>query len=88
MNRASGRWVWDLEVTQRQVEGAGFDIGRAEECSYISRYMDAGALAYYLKAVSWDAPDFDVDRYTERMLALHWHIEANGGFDTTVHQSS
>ena len=38
-------------------------------------FYDVGAIAYYLKAVASEIPDFTVDRYAEPLLALHPQIE-------------
>lgn len=48
---------------------------RAEDAFIVSRYHDVGAIAFYLKAVAWEIPDFTVDRYAGPLLALHRRLE-------------
>lgn len=43
-------------------------------------------MAYYLKAVPRDVPDFEIDHYADRLLALHRHIQSERRFETTIHQ--
>ena len=34
-------------------------------------FHDVGAVVYFLRLVVWIVPDFSVDRYRERLRALH-----------------
>lgn len=43
-------------------------------------FFDVAAVVYFLRKVLWTVPDFTVDRYRERLAALHAHIEAEGSF--------
>ena len=93
-NREIRRWFgravagerWDLGAARAQAESAGLAVEHAAEAFYTTWFLDAGAMAYYLKAVPWDVPDFEIDRYAERLLALHRHIQSEGSFETTIHQ--
>jgi SAM-dependent methyltransferase len=69
---------WNLSFARRQLEDAGFRALLAEEAFPPTRFRDAGALVYYLKAVPWQVPDFDVDRYAGPLLFLHRRIETTG----------
>ena len=69
---------WNLRFARRQLEDAGFRVLLAEEAFPPTRFRDAGALVYYLKAVPWQVPDFDVDRYAGPLLALYRRIENKG----------
>ncbi len=70
--------TWDLATARTQLEAAGFHIRHAQEAFTVTRYDDVGALVWYLKAVPWQIPDFSVDRYADRLLALHRQMEATG----------
>jgi hypothetical protein len=35
---------------------------------------------YFLRKVIWTVPDFSVERYRERLRAMHEQIEADGAF--------
>jgi hypothetical protein len=43
-------------------------------------FDDVGAVVYFLRKVVWIVPDLTVDRYRDRLLALHEDIEQNGPF--------
>ena len=84
--RSAARDRWDIGVARAQAEAAGLTVEHAAEAFHASWFLDAGAMAYYLKAVPWDVPDFEIDRYADRLLVLHRHIESEGSFETTIHQ--
>jgi len=77
---------WDSVALRAQLETAGLAVERAEDGEYVNRYLDAGAIAWYLKAVPWVIPDFSIDAYSEPLLALHRRIEEEGHFAVTIHQ--
>ncbi|MEO3884283.1 hypothetical protein [Nonomuraea sp. B5E05] len=52
-----------LDVTWRQEAGSPVTIG------------DVGALVLYLRIIPWQVPGFDVDRYGDRLRALHEDME-------------
>jgi SAM-dependent methyltransferase len=55
-----------------QVRAAGLVIEVEAEWTGAYRFDDVAALVAYLRQVPWDAPDdFTVDRYADRLLALH-----------------
>jgi SAM-dependent methyltransferase len=43
-------------------------------------FNDVGAVVYFLRKVLWTVPDFSVDRYCQRLLALHERIRDEGPF--------
>ncbi len=69
---------WSLATARTALEQAGFQIHRAQEDFPITRYDDVGALVWYLKAIPWQIPDFTVDRYADRLVALHRQVERTG----------
>jgi SAM-dependent methyltransferase len=72
---------FDLAFALRQLETTGLEIIRAEEAATPSTFLDVGALVYFLRAVPWVVPDFDVERDREALRAIHAIIGRNGGFD-------
>lgn len=69
---------WTLAYARKQLEDAGFEITDAREDSPITRIFDVGAVVYYLKAIPWQIEDFSVERYYDRLAALHQTIQAQG----------
>ena len=71
---------FDLSFAVAQLEGAGFEIVRAEESVATVRFFDVGALVYYLRAIPWIVPGFDVDADRTALHRIHATIEADGSF--------
>jgi hypothetical protein len=45
-----------------------------------AEFFDIGAVIYFLRKVIWTVPDFTIERYHERLRAMHEQIEASGRF--------
>jgi SAM-dependent methyltransferase len=71
---------WTAEVASSQLEGAGFRVIGFEEAFPEYSFLDVGAVVYYLRATPWLVDDFSVERYRDRLLAMHKHIQRYGGF--------
>jgi SAM-dependent methyltransferase len=67
-----------LDATLEAVREAGLEVvdGREEMPEHV--IYDVGALVYFLKAVSWQVPGFDVDRYDAKLRELDAAIRADG----------
>jgi SAM-dependent methyltransferase len=84
LNRALGAPNGDyaatstLDATSGALRAAGLEVvdGREEMPEHV--IYDVGALVYFLKAVSWQVPDFDVDRYDAELRGLDAAIRADG----------
>jgi SAM-dependent methyltransferase len=70
----------DPHLARESAEAVGLKVKdlRAERLRTV--FHDAGAVVYFLRLVVWIVPDFTVDRYWSRLLALHEHIERDGPF--------
>jgi SAM-dependent methyltransferase len=71
---------FDLAFAVRQLRDVGFDIVRAEESDGTVRFFDVGAVVYYLRAIPWIVPNFDVEADRETLLRIHDTIKAEGWF--------
>ena len=49
-------------------------------------FNDVGAVVYFLRKVLWTVPDFSVEKYRQRLRALHESIEQEGPFETSVYR--
>ena len=67
------------------VQAAGLVVDRLEEATLRRLFLDVGALVWYLKAIPFEIPDFEVDRYADRLVELHHRIEHDGPLDTGFH---
>ena len=43
-------------------------------------FLDVGAVVWFLRNVIWTVPDFSVERYRDRLVAMHEHIGREGSF--------
>jgi SAM-dependent methyltransferase len=75
--------VSDSRSTQRAVAEAhavGLEVLEVREESLPIVFFDVGAVVYFLRKVIWTVPGFTVERYRDRLMAMHRSIEAHGGF--------
>jgi SAM-dependent methyltransferase len=63
-----------------QARAAGLRVDRLDEQALRVEFRDIGAVVYFLRKVLWTVPDFSVERYRDRLAALHAEIEAAGQF--------
>lgn len=64
----------------RDARAAGLDIVDVRTERLRMEFFDIGAVVYILRKVIWWVPDFTVDRYRDRLRALHELIEREGAF--------
>jgi len=61
---------------------AGLEVTDLREESLPVVFFDVGAVVYFLRKVIWTVPDFTVEKYRERLFALHEHIQFHGSFQS------
>ncbi|QKW53984.1 class I SAM-dependent methyltransferase [Streptomyces buecherae] len=59
---------------------AGLEIVDVRTERLRMEFFDVGSVVYFLRKVVWTVPGFTVDRYRDRLRALHERIEAEGPF--------
>ncbi|UCD19428.1 MAG: methyltransferase domain-containing protein [candidate division WOR-3 bacterium] len=63
---------WDLDSACEHIEQAGFEImARNEVTDNRSYFKDVETIIYYLINIPWVIPDFTIDKYFCKLLALH-----------------
>ncbi|MFD2422442.1 class I SAM-dependent methyltransferase [Amycolatopsis pigmentata] len=75
--------VSDVRNPRRAVsaaESAGLVVTYLREQSLETVFYDIAAVVHFLRKVIWIVPGFTVDRYRDRLAALHDHIEREGSF--------
>jgi len=65
---------WDVAFAAKELEASGFQVVKKMETFPITRFYDVGALVYYLTAIPWTVPDFNLEKYSEALLRLHERI--------------
>ena len=71
---------WTATIASQQLKDAGLRVGDVQEVYPTYEFRDIGAVVYYLRAVPWLLEDFSVDKYRERLFAMHLHIQEHGAF--------
>ena len=71
---------YDLAFATRQLQDAGMEIARAEDAATPVTFFDIGAVAYFLRAVPWVVPNFDVGQDREVLAHLHEQIDLEGNY--------
>lgn len=79
-------WPRNLPAAVRVFEGLGLVVEVQNECVYTYRFMDVGALVYYLKAVPWEVPNFSLSDNMALLIKLHLQSEERGfAIDASFH---
>jgi SAM-dependent methyltransferase len=63
-----------------EAEAAGLVVVDLRQESLRVVFNDVGAVVYFLRKVLWTVPDFTVEKYRHRLLALHERINQDGAF--------
>lgn len=77
-------WALDMEV--EAFSKAGFKLIKKAESFDYQRFLDIGAVVYYLRAISWAVPDFSITSHREQLEKIHNIIESTGNYPTTKHR--
>jgi hypothetical protein len=64
----------------RRAEQAGLEVIDLRRESLETVFFDIAAVVHFLRKVPWTVPDFDTQKYRERLADLHRHIEEHGHF--------
>jgi SAM-dependent methyltransferase len=64
----------------RLVHDAGLVVIELRQESLLTVFNDIGAIVHFLRKVPWTVPDFTVEKYRDRLLALHEQIQQEGPF--------
>lgn len=85
LGATSGMTYARLEAERAALTEAGLHVEQGVEHRFTTRYFDAGAIAYYMKAIPWDVPDFSVDRYADALIRLHRQLDGGEPLDVGFH---
>jgi len=78
--------AWSLDSAVGRLEDAGLRVVVGQEEFPETVFLDVGAVVYYLRAIPWQITDFTVQKYRERLAALHDQIRAEGSLVLTSHR--
>lgn len=61
-------------------EHAGLTVTELRSERLRTEFFDVGAVVYFLRLVVWIVPGFTVERFADRLRAMHDHITREGAF--------
>jgi SAM-dependent methyltransferase len=68
------------QVARSSAQNKGLAVHDLREERLRTVFNDVGAVVYFLRLVIWIVPGFTVERFHDRLRALHEQIERNGPF--------
>ncbi len=77
---------WELSRARSELKDVGLRIDTEMEAFPMTRFTDVGAAVYYLKAISWQMPDFSVERYFDRLRDLEGRLRSEGSIAVRSHR--
>ena len=77
---------WNLNVASNEIQENDFEVLKSIEEFPIQRFYDIGALLYYLKAIPWQVPGFEIEKFKDELYSIHKMIEEKGYFDVKQHR--
>jgi len=80
MGPQEGQDAGYLDRVRTRVADAGLDLVRLQDTLTRVEFFDLAAVVHFLRKVLWTVPDFSVDKYRDRLRALHEHITEHGSF--------
>jgi SAM-dependent methyltransferase len=61
-------------------KAAGLEVTDLQEASLDVAFYDVGAVVYFLRKVLWTVPNFTVEAFMPRLLAMHEVLQSDGAF--------
>lgn len=68
------------DTARAAATGAGLEVVDLRAEALRMEFFDLAAVIVFLRKVIWIVPGFTVEKYRDRLRALHEHIEAHGRF--------
>jgi len=77
---------WNLNRASSHLKECGFTLIDTKETITKTRFFDIGAVLFYLKTISWQISDFNIQEVYPKIVKLHNKIETEGFFDCSCHR--
>ncbi|KAG0057850.1 hypothetical protein BGZ83_000037 [Gryganskiella cystojenkinii] len=68
------------ETAKEEAEAAGLEVVSIQSESLECEFFDVGAIVHFLRKVIWMVPGFTVEKYEDKLKAMHDHIQKHGSF--------
>jgi len=76
----------NLTEQSQRFSDSGFQIMRSEEIYCPIRFFDVGAFVWFARIISWEFPNFSVDRCFSQLCKMQEDIDKNGKIEGTIHR--
>jgi SAM-dependent methyltransferase len=76
---------WRLHAAETQLTAVGFSDLSGQEAFTETKIHDVGAIVYYLRALPWQAPDFQARDHLDRLRTLHERMATTGPLTIRAH---
>jgi SAM-dependent methyltransferase len=73
-----------VESLRAEAGEAGLEVLDLRSCALRVAFYDIAAVVHFLRKVHWTVPDFSVQKYEQRLRAMHELIESEGSFVSTA----
>lgn len=70
----------------KQLQKAGFQILRGEECFRPIRFFNVGALVWFARIIQWEFLNFSMDTHLENLLKAQRILDKQGSIDGSIHR--
>ena len=77
---------WTLAECTRWLREAGFRVLLAQEEHPEEVFYDIGAVVFLLRVISWQVADFSVEKYRDKLYAIHELIQREGKLVSYAHR--
>lgn len=68
------------QVAAAEAAAVGLQLVQVQEEALDVVFFDVAAVVHFLRKVPWTVPDFTVERYHDRLAALHARLDRDGEF--------
>jgi SAM-dependent methyltransferase len=77
---------WTKSLITRRLQNAGFELLSVQEEFPLAEFADIGAVVFYLRIIPWQVADFRLDKYRDKLYAVHQNILVNGPLQVHDHR--
>ena len=77
---------WTLGIISQQLKSSGFELLNVREEFPVTKFSDIGAVVFYLRIISWQIADFSVEKYRQKLFAIHQQILSHGPLQVREHR--
>jgi SAM-dependent methyltransferase len=77
---------WTKDLITKQLSEAGFELLTVQEEFPLCEFTDIGIVVFYLSIIPWQIADFSIEKYHDKLLAIHQDIVTHGPLQAHDHR--